>query len=249
MLLSIFIPLLFLLFGTDTANEADADQIIRESAERYSRSVMYSEISIEVIRSGWVNELGVKAWAKGDAYALVVITSPAKDRGNSFLKRDNNLWHWIPTIEKTVKMSSSMLGLPWMGTDFSINDLFNNHFNVSDYAFRLLPAEILRDTECYVIELLPMADVPIVWSSIRVWVSKADYAQMQASFYDKNGEMLQLMEAFDFKEFGDASMPMQIQITPLNMPGNKTIVRVNHYDFDITLEDGFFSLQNLKRQW
>lgn len=165
-----------LFLGTFSPTEPDAGQIIQKTTERYSRNALYSELSIEVIRPGWVNQLGVRAWARGDTYALIVITSPSRDRGNTFLKRGDNLWHWIPNIDKTVKMSAAMLGLPWMGTDLSINDLFNNHFDPSEYTLQLLPDEVIRDTECYVIELTPKDDVPIVWNHIRVWVSRVNYA-------------------------------------------------------------------------
>ncbi|MBN8853738.1 MAG: hypothetical protein BGO55_11555 [Sphingobacteriales bacterium 50-39] len=42
---------------------------------------------IRIVRPSWSREMEVKTWMKGTAYAMILIKSPARDKGTSFLKK------------------------------------------------------------------------------------------------------------------------------------------------------------------
>ena len=51
----------------------------------------YSELKMTIVRPDWTREMTMKSWAKGEDYALIQITGPARDKGTMFLKRKNEL--------------------------------------------------------------------------------------------------------------------------------------------------------------
>ena len=53
-------------------------------------------LKMTVIRPTWKREVVMKAWALGLDYSLILITSPARDKGSAFLKRDKEIWNWRP---------------------------------------------------------------------------------------------------------------------------------------------------------
>ena len=110
---------LFVLFGIG-AFAQDAKDIIRKAEEKMrGKESAYMEINIEVIRPKWTRTMALKSWSRGNEYSLMVLTDPAKDAGTAFLKRHKEVWNWMPSIERSIKMPPSMMMQSWMGTDLS----------------------------------------------------------------------------------------------------------------------------------
>lgn len=61
--------------------------------------------------------------AKGNDLVLIYITAPAKEKGVVFLKRYKEIWNWVPSIERNIKMPPSMMSQSWMGTDLPMMTL------------------------------------------------------------------------------------------------------------------------------
>ena len=87
---------------------------------------------------------------------MLLITAPAKDKGQVFLKIKTDMWNWVPSIEKIVKIPPSMMMQAWMGSDFTNDDLVKESSIVKDYAHRLVGKDTVRSQLCYRIELIPL---------------------------------------------------------------------------------------------
>lgn len=242
-------PLLLLLFLLPSSRAADpeADRILQRSLERYNASSVYTEIHMEVIRPSWENEIQFRAWTLTDDYALVQVTQPARDRGQAFLKRGQDLWHWIPTVEKTVRMSGALLSQSWMGSDFSLNDVILTGTLSGDYTAEMAGEESLRGNDCHVLSLVPHEEAPVVWDKVLAWISKSQSDLLRAEFYDRHGQLVQTMEAFDFRSWEGRRMPGRLTMTPEAKPGHQTVIRIVDYDSNLALDEAFFSLQRMRR--
>ena len=75
-----------------------ADEVIRKAEDRMRGISSYSEMIITTIRPKWEREMKIKTWTKGDDYSVTLVMSPAKDKGTVFLKRDKEMWNYIPSI-------------------------------------------------------------------------------------------------------------------------------------------------------
>ncbi|MFY7793796.1 MAG: outer membrane lipoprotein-sorting protein [Chitinophagaceae bacterium] len=53
----------------------------------------------------------------------MLIQSPARDKGIAYLRKSREVWNWIPSIERNIKLPPSMMSQSWMGTDFTNDDL------------------------------------------------------------------------------------------------------------------------------
>lgn len=84
---------------------------------------MHVEMEMEIVRPRFSRSIGIKSWSKGQNYSMILITAPARDRGTAFLKRNREIWNWVPNIERTIKLPPSMMAQSWMGSDFTNDDL------------------------------------------------------------------------------------------------------------------------------
>lgn len=225
----------------------DAKEIIRKAEEKTRGiSSSYMEMSIETIRPKYTREMSIKSWSKGNDYSLMVLTAPAKDAGTAFLKRQKEVWNWMPSIERSIKMPPSMMSQSWMGTDMSNDDLVRESSNVTDYTHKIIGEKTMLDRKCWIIEMTPLPEAPVVWGKVVVYIDQKDYIQLRAEQYDEDGELINELLSSNIKSLGGAMMATEIELIPVDKPGNKTVMKINAIKFNQPIEDSFFTVQNMK---
>ena len=70
-----------------------------------------------------------------------------------------------------------MMMQSWMGSDYTNDDLVKESSIVVDYTQKLLGNEMIRDQECYKIELIPLPDAPVTWGKIITWITVKGFDQ------------------------------------------------------------------------
>lgn len=236
-----------LLGGSLRAQEITAKEIMERVTRNNQGKTLYSEVTMTIVRPAWTREVGIKNWTKGEKYSLILITSPAKDKGQAFLKRDKDLWNWMPSIDRMVKMSSSVMGQSWMGSDFTNDDMTKHSSKLEDYTHELNGTEDVRGEACYKLTLVPKEDAAVVWGKIVVWITKKDFIEVKSEFYDEEGTLINTYHGLDVKEVQGRKMPTRLEVVPADKPNHKTVLTVHKNEFDKPMSDAFFSQQNMKK--
>ncbi|HIF14672.1 MAG TPA: outer membrane lipoprotein-sorting protein, partial [Bacteroidetes bacterium] len=167
-----------------------ATEIITKADEKMRGKSSYSEMKITTVRPKWQKEMTLKTWTKGSDYSVSLVMSPAKEKGSVFLKRENEVWNYLPTLERTIKLPPSMMMQSWMGTDLTNDDLIKQSSTVVDYTHKILGEENVEGLPCWKLELIPKEEAAVVWGKIISWIDKADYMQMKSEFYDEDDELV-----------------------------------------------------------
>ena len=237
-----------LLFAVKTgAQTLSATEIVKRADNNRRGNSSYSEIKITIVRPAWTREIGVKAWTKGTEYSLTLITSPAKEKGQAFLKRQKDLWNWHPSIGRMIKMSSSVMGQSWMGSDITNDDMVRESSAVNDYTHQLETMEKVRDFDCYKVVLTPKESAAVIWGKVIMWVSVTDFVEIKTQFFDEDNELVNTFDGYDIQTYGSRKLTSRMEVIPADKPNQKTVMTIEKYDFDIAIEDGFFSQQNMQR--
>jgi outer membrane lipoprotein-sorting protein len=237
------IPMVFVQGQQMTAAEIIKKAEDKFMGEKTSQGIM----TIKIIRPAWQRNITAKSWSKGKNFSLTLITAPAREKGQSFLKRYNELWNWNPTISRMIKLPPSMMSQGWMGSDYSNDDILRETSILDDYNQKLLGEENAQGYACYKIELIPHEDAAVVWGKIITWISKDEFFQMKAEYYDEDGYLIRTMLSSDIKIFDDRKLPSIMEIIPEEEEGRKTVVILESLKFNDPIADSFFSQQNMKR--
>jgi len=148
------------------AQDIDIKEIVRKSDEKFRGTSSTGSFSMTIQRPTWSRTISMKSWSLGTDYSLIYVTAPAKEKGQVFLKRKNEMWNWVPTIERMVKVPPSMMMQSWMGSDFTNDDLVRESSIVKDYTHKLLGEETIDKYPCYKVELIPLENAPVVWGKV-----------------------------------------------------------------------------------
>jgi len=229
------------------AQTLSATEIVKRADDNRRGKSSYSEIKMIIVRPTWTRDIGIKSWSKGEDYSLALITSPARDKGQAFLKRQKDLWNWQPSIGRMIKMSSSVMGQSWMGSDFTNDDMVRESSVVNDYTHQLEKTEKVREFDCYKIILTPKEDAAVVWGKVISWISKTDFVEIKTEFYDEDNELVNTFNSYDIKSYGSRKLASRMEIVPADKPNQKTVMTIEKYNFDISIEDNFFSQQNMQK--
>src|SRR5680860_542613 len=153
---------LILLLVASVINAQDIKEIIRLADEKFRGNSSQGEMTMIIERPTWTRTVSMKNWTLGNEFSIIYITAPAKEKGQVFLKRQKEMWNYVPTIERMIKIPPSMMMQSWMGSDFTNDDLVRESSLVKDYTHKLIGEESIDGFECYKAELIPLDDAPVV---------------------------------------------------------------------------------------
>jgi len=241
------ISLIILLISLKTiafAQENPRD-IIQRMENNMRGDASYQEMTMQTVRPRYTREVTLKAWSLGEDYSLIFITAPARDKGTAFLKRGNEMWNYVPNIDRTVKMPPSMMSQSWMGSDFSNDDLVRGVSTVDDYTHKMLPNEIIDGLDCYVIEMKPKPETPVVFDRVIYWISKKHFLPVKLENYDEIDDLVSTINFKEIKNMGGRNIPTVLEMIPEGKRGQRTVLITHKADFSVKLNQSFFSIQNL----
>lgn len=238
-----------LLFGAyaGTSQDLSAKQIIENANKLTLGKSAKGEMEMTIQRPSWSRTINMKSWSMGREYSLIYITSPARDKGQVFLKRQTEMWNWMPTVSRMMKIPSSMMGQSWMGSDFTNDDLVRMNSIVEDYTHTVLGEETLEGYPCYKVELIPKEEAAVVWGKLVVWVAKEEWYTLKQMNYDEDMILVNTMTASDVSQMGDRKLPARMELIPADKKNQKTIFVTKWQEFNIDIDESFFSQQNMKR--
>lgn len=229
------------------ASGQDAAEIIRNMEDVMQGESNYAEMTLKIERPRYEREVSMRSWALEEDFSLILVTAPSRDEGTAFLKRHSEIWNYVPSIDRTIKMPPSMMSESWMGSDFTNDDLVRESSTIEDYEHQVLRTEEYEGFDCYVIELIPKPDTPIVWGKVIMWVSTDGYMQLRVENYDQRGELANTMNLDQIRELDDRTLPTRMTLTPADRPDQRTILTFQEMEFDIDIDESFFTLQNMRR--
>jgi len=244
---NILLSILILVLSMTFLRAQSAEEIVKKAYEKNEGNSQYAEMTMKIVRPKWQRELKFKYASLGKDYSLVLITSPAKEKGQTFLLVDNEMWMWNPSISRTVKLGPSMMSQGWMNSDYSNDELMNGGSIITDYDKRIIGSETIDGKACYKIVLTPKEGKNIVWGKQILWITKDSYLILKNEFYDEEDYLVKTHLGSEIKTLDGREIPTQFDIISEDNPDYKTIVIINDIRFDIKVSKSFFSQQNMRK--
>lgn len=236
-----------LSFTHPATAQPDAHELVLRADQNRRGKTSVGTMTMTVERPAWSRSVTMKSWSLGTQYSLILITAPAKEKGQVFLKRENEMWSFVPSIDRIIKLPPSMMGQSWMGSDFTNDDLLKESSLAKDYTQKIVGSEKDRDYDCWKVELLPKEDAAVVWGRVLLWITKKGEHIVRVERYDEDEELMSTEKADQIKHMDDRDLPTHMEMIPADKEGNRTTLTIDDISFNKSLSKDFFSQQNMKR--
>jgi hypothetical protein len=188
---------------------------------------------MDIVTPNWERSLTIKVWTEGRDKTFIRIIEPKKERGMATLRIKNEMWNFLPKINKIIKIPSSMMMSSWMGSDFNNDDLVNEFSLLTDYTYHFITPE-RPEAELIYIECAPKENLQ-------------DYIPVKEEYYDEKGQIMRTINYQDIREFDGRKIPATLELTPRQKEGHKTMLKYRLMRFNIKLDQDIFSDRNLRR--
>ncbi|MGH7668295.1 MAG: outer membrane lipoprotein-sorting protein, partial [Gemmatimonadaceae bacterium] len=205
-------------------------------------------VSMQIVTRQWKRTLDMDIWSLGNDYALVRVTGPVKEAGTATLKVKNDVWNYLPRVDRTIRIPPSLMAANWMGSHFTNNDLVKESRLVVDYDIALSYDGVRDGTKVWEFTLTPKPNAAVVWGHIAMRVRQADLMPVWERYYDDAGKLARTITFSDYKVMGGRMVPANLTVTPADKPDEHTTLTYQKLEFDVGLTPAFFSLRNLKRR-
>jgi len=239
------VTLTLLLAVNATSIEPTVNDLLNGVDDMMRGKSSRATVRMSVKTSRWERELVMQALSKGRDKTLVQIVEPAKEKGTATLKVGNNIWNYLPKVDRTIKVPGSMMSGSWMGSHFTNDDLVKDSRFADDYECGF--TETPPDDVNYVIECVPHIDAAVVWGKVVVTIRGSNRLVERVEFFDERNELVRSMLHSEVVDIGDRLIPKRVRVVPADKSEEYTEVLYEQIEFDVDIPDGTFSLRTLRR--
>ncbi|UCD48495.1 MAG: outer membrane lipoprotein-sorting protein [Phycisphaerales bacterium] len=226
--------------------EVDVDAVVKYFEDLYRSDSSISEAKLIVTKPRRQRTLEMKMWTRGEERALVLIQSPAREKGTATLKVEKNLWNYLPRIKRTIRIPPSMMLASWMGSDFTNDDLVKESSYSKDYVYELVGPS--ADPKGWRVRFNAKPDIVGLWNRFELVLSEDARIPLQAEYYDRKDRLARRMRWSDVKVFDGKRIPAHMTLIPEDKDGHKTEMIYLDIKFDVDVPESTFSLANLEQK-
>jgi outer membrane lipoprotein-sorting protein len=228
---------------------ARAKEILNKVDDMWRGKSSRAILSMKVKTANYTRAMSLEGWSKGKDMSLVRVIYPLKEKGTATLKTGSVIYTYLPKTDKTIRLTSGMMSGSWMGSHLTNDDLVKESRLTDDFT-AVVTFEGKRDG-AYAMDfsLTPKPDSPVVWGKITLTlhVEGDDYLPVAEVYYDEEMKPARTIVFRDIKTFGERRLPAVMKVTPADKPGEFTELVYESLDFEIPLDDSFFSISRLRR--
>lgn len=244
---SIKLHVVFMLVLTVLSFAQTGAEILEKVDDNTVVTSWYYRAQMTISLGGTIRGKEFIGYAIGKESAYMEFTSPARDKGTRFLKLGDEMWMYIPMVERATKIAGHMLRQSMMGSDFSYDDIVENRRLVELYEAELIGTEVIDGKECYVLELT--TKVPeINYYSRKMWVDKDFHAAVKVELFAKSGKLLKEVTTTEFITIRNYTFPTRIRMVNRLRRDTYTELKLEDVELDIKIPDRIFTKAYLERK-
>jgi outer membrane lipoprotein-sorting protein len=202
----VVLQLLLLQTAAHAAPAQDAQAIVRRVDEiRYPQRDFRVDVNVRVVRPGHPEHSArYRLFVSRRDRSAIKSLEPVAERGKVLLMRGNDLWAYLPSVSKPLRLSlrERLFG------DVSNADVARVSF-AGDYRAELVRTESIEGREYQLLRLSARTE-EVTYAKILLWVEPKSGRPFQAQYYGVSGKMLKTCVFTAFREAGGRARPMRL---------------------------------------
>lgn len=232
----------------------DGTQIMQKVYDRQKPDFTKATVVLTLSKNGKteeVRQVGEYGRCKNNLTDMVMIfLSPASVKYTRFLVkendgRDDDKWIFLPSLKTTRRVASSEGDKPFVGTDFSYDDMSSREVSEDTH-------ELLKDSEnkgnfkdLYVVKSTPKDPKSSQYQYRVSYITKDSWIPTYVELYDKKGKLLKVNEIKEIKQMpGNGghmyNIPMENVMSNVQT-GHTTSMKMANIAIDQPLPEGYFT--------
>ena len=186
-----------------------------------------------------------KSWIYGEEKSYTEYLAPAREAGTKMLKLEDQLWTYIPSTDRTIKISGHMLRQSVMGSDLSYEDMMEDPELLNLYNANVIGEENFLDRPCWILELTAKVE-DISYASRKIWVDKERYVSLKEERFARSGKLLKVFEVKEIRRIQDRWVPSHMVFRDALKSGRGTEYKIETIEFNADIPEALFTKASLR---
>ncbi|MDP1718314.1 MAG: outer membrane lipoprotein-sorting protein [Burkholderiales bacterium] len=198
---------------------------------------MYRKL-INIEPNGSKKEFVLYSVKKGRDKIVALFLAPSSDKGRATLRLGDNMWLYIPSVGKPVRITS---------LQSVVGGVFNNADILRiDYATEYNAEKVDEEKDAYVLSLKARTG-EVAYDRLKMWVDRKTVLPVKIEAYAASGLLIKTLHFRDIKDFGGGiRRPATVETDSPLYKGYKSVMLYSQLK-KVTLPDEVFSLNYLPR--
>jgi len=186
-----------------------------------------------------------KSWIYGEEKSYTEYLAPAREAGTKMLKLEDQLWTYVPSTDRTIKISGHMLRQSVMGSDLSYEDMMEDPELLNLYEANVIDEETMLDRPCWVLELTAKVE-GIAYPSRKIWVDKERYVSLKEERFARSGKLLKVFHVKEVRRIQNRWVPVHMVFKDALKSGEGTGYKIEAIEFNATIPEALFTKASLR---
>ncbi|MGB1239312.1 MAG: outer membrane lipoprotein-sorting protein, partial [Pseudomonadales bacterium] len=153
-------------------------------------------------------------------------------------------WLYLPALKRVKRIASRNKSGPFMGSEFSFEDLAS--FEIEKYTYKYLRDEPCELGTCFVVEQYP-TDKNSGYTRRVAWFDTAEYRNVKTDYYDRKNSLLKTLSSKEYKQYQGKFWRAHLMQMVNHQNQKSTDLKWSSYAFGTGLSDSDFNKNSLKR--
>lgn len=228
----------------EAAEAVDARALVRKVETQYQGKSSHGVARMVVKTPAWTREMKLEIWSKGREKFLAKILEPKKDAGTATLKIGDEMWNYLPKIDRLMKIPSSLMGDRWMGSNLTNDDLVREVKVDELYDFSVPKA----DAHAATVVGVPKPNAAVVWGKVVYEIDRDKNVPREIQYFDEDNALVRTISFDDVAQISGQWVAKRMQVKPEDEPGESTVLTYEELTLNGDVPESLFSVRNLRRR-
>ncbi|MBK8013120.1 MAG: outer membrane lipoprotein-sorting protein [Deltaproteobacteria bacterium] len=234
--------------SSGSTKTSDVEALLDHVDDLFRGQSSETTLSMTVKTAHYERTMTMKAWSLGTDRTLIRILAPLKEKGSATLKSENAVYTYLPKTDRTIRLTSGMMGGSWMGSHFTNDDLVKEYRLRRDYT-ATITFEGPRDGQRIVeITLKPRPEAAVVWGKLVLTIDADARLPLEYAYFDEDMRTVRVATFSDVADLGGRRLPRTMTMKPTDKPDEFTRITYETMKFDVPLAKDQFSVSALRRR-
>ena len=257
-----FFLLSIILFLPNVSIAMSAYEIMKKVDQRYTgETIEQTSTLILLDKKNRKRERKLKGFTKevsDGTKSISFFLSPSDVKNTSYLSynwddpsKDNDSWLYLPSLQKTNRISGGDRSNSFMGSDFTFSDL--DGVEIEDYTFKIVKeSDMVDGADCWVIEATPKSNNIIKetgYLKTLTWIRKDIFFGVKGRILVKKGKKVKLWSAKDLKKIDGVwvAKTQQMTTTKKKKREHSSVFIIDKISFNKKLDESMFDAEAMQR--
>ena len=224
-----------------------AEQLLGGIDENLTFESRTSTVTMTVKTARRTRSYEMRTYGRGASEAAIEYLAPVRDKGTRILRKSGEVWMYLPSVERTQKISGHMLREGMMGSDVSYEDMTSASSWRDAYQATVEGEDTIDGRRCYKMVMVAN-DESITYPKRVAWVDAETKIPIRQELYAVSGMLVKTWTMTDVREYeGGRRFPSTMKISDALQAGSETVLELTDITFGVALEDEVFSVRWLER--